>query len=240
MSHINHLTVGVAAVAGAVSAVHCVGMCSGIAGALTASLPKSIQASHAQLARYIVVYNVGRILSYGLAGLAVGLFSSVLFHFLDSHIIVWVTHGFATVVLLLIGLHLLGFWQRLSSMESYGRMIWRTLQPYSKRLLPVSTLRQAFLFGMIWGWLPCGLVYTMLMWTMASGGALQGAETMLSFGLGTFPTLLLAQGLSSWIFQGSTLKWIRSVTGVVMILLAIGALLVPDEHSVSMIMKQLH
>jgi len=240
MSHISQLTVGVAAIAGSVSAVHCVGMCSGIAGALSASLPPYIRNNRRDLITYIAFYNFGRILSYALAGFVVGIFSEVVFHFLNNEVIQWIAKLLAMSVLLIIGLHLLGVFQRFSALEGYGRMVWRHLQPYGQKLLPVTNVKQAFLFGMVWGWLPCGLVYTMLMWTMASGGPMQGAATMFAFGVGTFPTLLLAGVLSSWIFKGNTLKIIRRVSGAIMILFAIGALLVPAHHSISHIMQPVH
>ena len=240
MSHFNQLTVGIAAVAGSVSAVHCVGMCSGIAGALSASLPASIRNNRSELLTYVAVYNIGRILSYAIAGFIVGIFSQVLFHYLNNDVIQWVARFLAMIVLFVIGMHLLGVFEKLSIFEFYGRAIWRKIQPFGQRLLPVTNIKHAFLFGMVWGWLPCGLVYTMLMWTMASGGPLQGAETMLAFGVGTFPTLILAGVLSSWVFKGNTLKQVRRVTGAIMIAFAIGEVLIPAHHSLAAAMMHYH
>jgi len=240
MSHINHLTVGVAAIAGSLSTTHCVGMCSGIAGALSASLPARIRNNRRDLITYIAIYNVGRVLSYAIAGFLVGIFSEFVFHFLDNEVVQWIAKFLAMVVLMIIGLHLLGVVQRISALEAYGRAIWRILQPYGQKLLPVTNVKHAFLFGMVWGWLPCGLVYTMLMWTMASGGPLQGAETMLAFGVGTIPTLIMAGILSSWIFKGNTLKFVRKVSGAIMIGFAVIALVTPTHHSFTTIMNQIH
>jgi len=208
-------------------------MCGGIAGALSASLPASIRNNRRDLISFIVTYNLGRISSYAMAGFIVGIFSEVVFHFLNNELIQWIAKVMAVLVLLIIGLHLLGVFQRMSTLEAYGRKIWRLLQPVGQRLLPVNNLKQAFLFGMVWGWLPCGLVYTMLLWTMASGGPIQGAATMFAFGVGTFPTLILAGVLSSWIFKGNTLKIIRRSSGAILISIAILTLFIPAHHSIS-------
>ena len=229
MSHINDISIGIAAFAGLVSAVHCVGMCSGIAGALTVSLPDSIRNDKRRLFSYIAIYNFGRILSYGLAGILLGFFSGVLFYFLDNTTILFLSRSFTALIFLLIGLHLLGLFHRFSSMHVLGRRIWSRIQPLGQRLLPVKDLRQAFLFGMVWGWLPCGLVYSMLLWTVTSGSPLQGGLTMFAFGVGTFPTLILASLLSTWVFKGNRLRLIKGITGSLMIILAVGAMLVPGH-----------
>ncbi len=44
---------------------------------------------------------------------------------------------------------------------------------------------------MVWGWLPCGLVYSALIWAISAGSAQEGALLLLSFGLGTLPNLML-------------------------------------------------
>ena len=75
---------------------------------------------------------------------------------------------------------------------SEPRPLWRRLQPLTRRYLPVRTARQALLAGAIWGWLPCGLVYSVLTMTLLTGSAVRGALTTLAFGLGTLPNLMLA------------------------------------------------
>ena len=59
--------------------------------------------------------------------------------------------------------------------------------------------------GALWGWLPCGLVYSVLLTALASGSAPRGALIMLAFGLGTLPNLL-AIGL----FWESVKGWVQS------------------------------
>lgn len=88
------------------------------------------------------------------------------------------------------------WWKGLLRVEAAGRYLWRYLEPLGRRLMPVVHLPQAFALGAIWGWLPCGLVYSMLAWSLATADPLQGALLMGAFGLGTLPALL-ATGLAA-------------------------------------------
>jgi sulfite exporter TauE/SafE len=88
------------------------------------------------------------------------------------------------------------------------------MQPFLRRLLPIRTLPGAFAVGAVWGWLPCGLVYSVLVSALASGSARQGGLLMLAFGLGTLPNLLamglFAQQLRSILQQ----RWMRRTAGL--------------------------
>jgi sulfite exporter TauE/SafE len=97
-------------------------------------------------------------------------------------------------MLIALGLYLAGLWQAVAYIEHAGGLLWRRLQPLMGRLFPVTTLPRSFLLGMVWGWLPCGLVYSALVTALASGSAAHGGLQMLAFGLGTLPNLL-AMGL---------------------------------------------
>ena len=96
--------------------------------------------------------------------------------------------------MLLMGLYISGWWMGLSRLEKAGAVLWRYINPVASKLLPVSTFSQAFLLGSLWGWLPCGLVYSVLVWSVSTGSAVEGALLMLSFGAGTLPNLM-AMGL---------------------------------------------
>ena len=76
--------------------------------------------------------------------------------------------------------------------ERAGQWLWRRIQPATKRFLPVRGMAQAFPLGLLWGWLPCGLVYSVLAMALLTGSAARGAATLLAFGLGTLPNLMLA------------------------------------------------
>ena len=188
---------------------HCAGMCGGIVGAVSLSLP----GTRPRLP-FLLAYNGGRILSYTLAGLlagAVGASSFFLGHIVPVQKILY---GVSSVMLVLLGLYLAGIWHGVTYIEGVGSGLWRRLQPLSKRLLPVRSAWQAVLLGAVWGWLPCGLVYSVLVAALAAGSAWQGGLLMLAFGLGTLPTLLAmgmaAVKLKKVLQQG----WLRKLSGL--------------------------
>jgi hypothetical protein len=114
-----------------------------------------------------------------------------------------------------LGLYLAGFANQLARIEVLGAWLWRRIQPYSARVLPADTAGKAFVLGTLWGWLPCGLVYSLLATALLSGGAGSGAAVMLAFGLGTLPNLLLA---------GMVFKRLRGIASDRRVRLAMGAL----------------
>jgi len=203
------------------SITHCLGMCSGIVGALSFSLPTDIQQSHKKRFPYLLSYNLGRITSYTLAGFLLGSLSTEFFSFISpqfGHVIL--KYG-AALTLLLIGLHVSGWFPRLSIVETIGQPLWRRLEPWGRRLLPVKTQGQAFVFGTVWGWLPCGLVYSALIWASSAGNAVESAILMLLFGLGTLPTVLTAGILTNWLRQMSQSRNLRRWAGILLIILAV-------------------
>lgn len=182
---------------GLLGGVHCVGMCGGIVTALSFATPNA-KPSVAML----LGYNSGRLLSYALAGAivgAVGASTLLLNHFLP--VSRWL-YLFANIMLILLGLYLAGLSRAVLLLENLGASVWARLQPLMKRLMPVRNVPQAVLVGMVWGWLPCGLVYSVLISALAAGSAEHGALLMLAFGLGTLPNLLamglLAKRLQNW------------------------------------------
>ena len=183
-------------VVGLLGGVHCAGMCGGIVGALSLGIQSGRQLP------VLFAYNLGRIASYTLAGAVMGALGFFFSGLLSVQMAQRVLLTFAGVFLILMGFYLAGWSAALSRVERAGGVIWRRIEPLGRGLLPVRTVRQALALGMLWGWLPCGLVYSELVWTVSSGGALQGASLMLAFGLGTLPNLLLmgvaANQLNRW------------------------------------------
>lgn len=169
---------------GLLGGTHCVGMCGGIVGALSMGAPGR-WSMH-------LAYNAGRILSYGLAGAIVGALGAASFA-LDSQVPMRLAlYLVANLMLVALGLYLLGVTQALAFTERAGQLLWQRLQPLTRRFLPARSVAQAFPLGMLWGWLPCGLVYSALATALSSGSAVRGGLAMLAFGLGTLPNLLLA------------------------------------------------
>jgi hypothetical protein len=170
---------------GLLGGVHCAGMCGGIVAAFSGQARAGRWDLH-------LSYNLGRILSYGVAGAVAGGLGSVGM-LLEGVLPVQVgLYVLANLMLVLLGLYLSGVTQVAARLERTGARLWKALQPLSARLLPAKTRPRALALGMVWGWLPCGLVYGILLTALVAGDALNGAAIMLAFGLGTLPNLLFA------------------------------------------------
>src|SRR5690606_5402718 len=94
------------------------------------------------------------------------------------------------LLLIAMALYISRLWMGLSYIEQYGQVLWKKIAPFTKKLIPVTTPLQGFYLGLFWGLLPCGMIYSALLWSSTSGNALQSALLMLCFGLGTFPSML--------------------------------------------------
>ncbi len=168
---------------------HCVGMCGGLSSAFALQLPPGLNRTG-----LIVLLNLGRISSYVFIGLLVGTIGQIGISLDQTR---WLQNGLylsANLLLLLLGLYLAGISSLATRIESIGRPVWKRLNPLLNRLLPIQSVPACFGVGMLWGWLPCGLVYSASLYALGSGNALEGGLYMLAFALGTLPNLL-AMGL---------------------------------------------
>lgn len=192
---------------GFLSGVHCLGMCGGIVGAFSGvgtRAPVGIQPRRPspwrEAARQLA-FNAGRIASYTLAGAVAGALGSAgasLAGVLSWQVALYLA---ANLMLILFGLHLAGATAWLARSEALGLPLWRRLQPLAARLLPARSLPQSIAAGMLWGWIPCGLVYGALAIAVLAGSPERGALVMLAFGLGSLPNLLAA-GLAAARLRG--------------------------------------
>jgi sulfite exporter TauE/SafE len=224
------LTLTSAFLLGLFSTVHCIGMCGGIIGALSLSLPMEIRNHKPRLLVFVTTYNIGRITSYTIAGLVAGALGSSMqagTGLEQGHAIL---RTISIAMMVAIGIYLAGWFPQLAVVEKAGVPVWKKLEPIGRKLLPVASLPKALAYGLIWGWLPCGLVYFVLIWTLTSGAAVTGALTMLAFGLGTLPTLLTAGFMTSWMTRFARSKRARQVIGLLIVAMAIGSLFIPMEH----------
>jgi len=215
---------------GLFSTVHCIGMCGGIIGALSLSLPVEVRNNKLRLFSFVFAYNAGRIISYSAAGLIAGAIGTEILQsagFDQGHAILRII-GISMMVA--IGLYLTGWLPQLAMVEKIGIPIWKRLEPFGRKLIPVTSLPKALIYGLIWGWLPCGLVYFVLIWALTAGDALHGGLTMLAFGLGTLPTLMTAGFMTSWLTRFARSSRARQVVGLLIIAMAIGSLFIPMEH----------
>jgi sulfite exporter TauE/SafE len=177
-----------ALVAGLLGSAHCLGMCGGIATALGATTP-----GRAARGTLSVLYSCGRITSYGLAGAVAGAFGVATLSALGGSHWAEVLRLCAGGMVVVIGLNIaLGYSSRvrwLRAPERWGAALWRRLSPHLGRWLPQAALPRALAVGFLWGWLPCGLVYSALLAAATAGNALSGSITMLAFGAGTLPAM---------------------------------------------------
>lgn len=210
-----------ALVLGLLGGGHCLGMCGGLMGALTMAIPADQRAKRLRL---LMAYNLGRVLSYAVAGFVIGLAGRAV----ANSPAAMVLRVVAALLLITMGLYLAGWWSGLTRIESLGRSLWRHIQPIASRLMPVTSLPRALAVGALWGWLPCGLVYSTLLWSASQGDALDSALLMLAFGIGTWP-VLLATGLAAERLTALLRKrGVRVVGGVMVILFGLWTL--PGPH----------
>jgi sulfite exporter TauE/SafE len=222
----NPLTYTSAFLLGLFSTIHCVGMCGGIIGALSLSLPVEIRNNKARMLMFITTYNIGRILSYSFAGLVAGAIGTGVLAsagFDQGHAVL---RAIGVAMMVAIGLYLAGWLPQLAIVEKIGVPVWKKLEPVGRKLLPVASLPKAMAYGLIWGWLPCGLVYFVLLWALTAGNAAQGALTMLAFGIGTLPTLLATGFMTSWLTRFARSTRARQLVGLLIVAMAIGSLFI--------------
>ena len=215
---------------GVLGGTHCFGMCGGIVGVLSSGLSLELQTSRWRLVAAQLAYNSGRISSYVVAGVLLGLFgqqlgeANLLPDFPVGNVI-------AAVFMILFGIYLAGWWHSLLWLERAGAHLWKYIEPLGRRYIPVRSVGQAFLLGLVWGWLPCGMVYAVLALALTSGSGSAGGMLMLVFGLGTLPALLTmglaVNTLGRWIREPR----VRLLAGVVVMAMGVFMLLAnPSGH----------
>lgn len=188
---------------------HCVAMCGGIVGALAMGVATRLSLH--------LAYNVGRIASYALAGAVAGGIGQAGMALAGPLPLRIVLYLLANLMLIALGLYLIGVTRALAFSERLGQKWWRHLQPLTRRYLPARTVAQAFPLGLLWGWLPCGLVYSALATALTSGSAWRGAGMMLAFGAGTLPNLLLAGFLASRLQAHARKPAVRAAAGLLIL-----------------------
>jgi len=180
------LTLGAALLLGFAASGHCVAMCGGIAGAL--GLATERNANGRPRASFVVAYQAGRIGSYALAGALVGGALGAVVAWLDVDAVRRGLRGLSAIALVVAALVAFGALRDPSA--RLGRIIWPRLAPLGKRLVPVTSLPRALAFGSVWGWMPCGFVYTVMVIAALEHDALRSAATMIAFGVGTAPAMI--------------------------------------------------
>lgn len=198
---------------GFLGSTHCLGMCGGIVGALNSGLPETQNRSFlAQLSHHLT-YNFGRMLSYGVAGVLAGLVGAQAQRFNLGNVLP-IGGLIAGMFMVALGLYLAGWWRAVTGLETLGQYVWKYIQPLGQRFLPVKNPVHAFGLGLVWGWLPCGLVYSALALAMISASPERGGWMMLGFGLGTLPAVLIMGKASHHLSKIVRSPVMRQVAGV--------------------------
>lgn len=206
---------------GLLGSTHCLAMCGGISASLSMALPvgKGFRTRQSFL---LLAYNVGRIASYALIAALIALLSTTAANQWAQ--LGMVLRSVAGLLLIAMGLSMGQWWQGIRYVERIGAPLWERLSPLSRRILPIHHAGQALALGALWGWLPCGLVYSTLGWAALQPTVGSAALTMVFFGLGTLPSMLAAGYAASWINGLKSNQKFRKFTGALLILFGLWTL----------------
>ncbi|WP_067522298.1 sulfite exporter TauE/SafE family protein [Endozoicomonas ascidiicola] len=221
-----------ALVLGLLGSAHCIGMCGGITSALSLSLSGR---SKAQIFWLMLTYHLGRVTSYAFAGLLLASVGWYLGGITPE--VKMALRYFAAIMLITMGLYLTGWWRGLTYLERAGSKLWQYIQPKAKALLPIKNTPNAFAIGLLWGWLPCGLVYSTLAWSATQGDPVQGALLMAAFGFGTIPSVFLLGAFSRQFVDIIQASLTRNLAGITIILFGLWSM--PGPHQ-KWVMATLH
>lgn len=215
-------------IAGLFGSVHCIGMCGGIVGLINraqtdASTENSTDFLHTL--PYWLISNGGRIVSYMVAGAIAGTLGSAAVGVFKAEHVQNIGLMLSGSFLVMLGLYIAGWWQGLVKLEKLGGGLWKYIQPRLSRQLSQRGWRKSLAVGLMWGWLPCGLVYSMLVWSMTIATPLGGASIMLAFGLGTLPMLIGLAAVADRLEAFRQHRRVRQVLGATIILFGLLTLL---------------
>ena len=212
-------------VMGLLGGTHCAGMCGGIVSGLTVGISKNSRNSDSSLSLYLLAYNSGRILSYVVAGILISSIGNIADSIGSGMEVRRILTLIAASVMVLLGLYLTGWWTAaIIKIEKAGSLLWRAIEPFAKKFIPIRSTTHALVAGMLWGWLPCGLVYTALLWAISAETAIQGGMIMASFGIGTLPTLFGIGYFSNRVIIHLQKQWVRTLAGIMVASLGLAQL----------------
>jgi sulfite exporter TauE/SafE len=195
-------TLAAAFLAGLAGGAHCAAMCGPLVGIACRARDG---ASGAQWLRHALAYNAGRIAAYAMAGAITGAVGAGGLLLRGEPLTQQVMLAAMSVSLIVLAAYVAGVAPLVRGIEAAGAVAWRRIGPVSRRFLPATTPARAFGLGLVFGWLPCGMVYVALIAALATAHPLHGALVMAAFGLGTLPNLL---AISAWFRYAAA--WARS------------------------------
>ena len=206
--------------AGLLGSAHCLGMCGGLSGLFAVSATVASLRSQLPLA---LAYNLGRILSYTFLGTVVAVIGRTTVDAIPA--LAGPVRLASGAVIIIIGLQVMFGWRVLAALENMGAVLWKRLAPIAKGMIPATTPSKAAGLGLIWGWLPCGLVYSVLLISATMTSPLHGGLVMLAFGLGTMPAMVMSGlGASK---MSALMSRHRLSAGLLIVILGIATLAMP-------------
>lgn len=204
---------------------HCLGMCGGLVTAFGLSMK---DASPAKRRALIATYHLGRLTSYAFLGLIAGLIgTTVLKPLMMGNSLPRILLG---LVLVFVGVTMLGA-PFLNKLERFGMRFWQYLSPLRQKVFPLNTFPRALTAGLLWGFLPCGLVYGALLIAVVAHNPLSGAALMFVFGLGTVPMLVATHETVGWLRDKIGRFRLRQLNGAVMVISGLAIAVVPIAMS---------
>ncbi len=209
-------------VAGLLGSTHCLGMCGGISGLFAVNVEARSLMSRMPLA---LTYNAGRVLSYAILGTVVALFGSALVDAIPR--LAGPVRLVSGLVMILIGLQIAFNWRFLRPVETMGAALWGRVSPIAKGLMPVTSVPRALGLGLIWGLLPCGLVYSVLLIAATSANPASGAAIMVAFGIGTTPAMVMTGIGALQLSRMLSRRGARLAAGVLIIVVGLLTLAMP-------------
>jgi len=195
---------------------HCAGMCGGIVGALSLA-----PGNKSRPAAFTFAYHGGRAFSYMLGGALAGALGQAGLAMRGTLGVQQALFGFASVALLGAGLYVAGYAPFVRRVEAAGSVLWRRVEPWSRPLIPATSPARAAALGMLWGWLPCGMVYGALLLALGSVSISGGVLTMGAFALGTLPSLLMVGLFARKAGSRTARPGVRRAAGLVIALLGL-------------------
>ena len=206
------------------SSFHCLGMCGGIMSALSLGLPDTSKVDPARPFFLIGAFNFGRIGSYSFLGISTAFVVSLAPSVGNPELWHFIIQCLASIFLVCLGIHVAGFLPQLKKIELLGLRLWAYIQPLGRHFLPTTTIPRALALGAIWGWLPCGLVYSALLWAVTASSPWLNAFYMFMFGLGTLPAMLITGLAGHKLLELSRSKMLRRFAGAVIVILGLSLL----------------
>ncbi len=210
----NHLFVA-AWLMGLLGSTHCVVMCGGIVAVSCSAIPLGRRASAAAQVPYLFAYNAGRILSYAAGGAVAGALGAAVASLASVERAALGLRLIAALWMILVGVYVMGVRRALDWVERLVQPLWRRVAPLARQLVPRRSAWSALALGLLWGFMPCGLVYAAFAAATTSGSALRGAALMAAFGGGTLPMLLTMGSAAAAVSRMARTRWVRLGAGAV-------------------------